>query len=91
MACPAVDRRAAVQGIWSLLLVLEGGAREIEVHLVRAGLLLGGVDEPDPEPRVVARQERDAVMVGRRSSPSPGRRTRSARDRAGRSHRSRPR
>jgi len=32
------------------------------VHLVLAGLLLLGVDESDPEPGVIARQERDAVM-----------------------------
>ena len=32
------------------------------MHLVRAGLLLLGREEPDPEPGVVARQERDAVV-----------------------------
>src|SRR6266498_4234428 len=45
-----------------LLLVLEGHARQIEVHLVGAGLLLQGRDKPDPEPGVIARQEGDAVV-----------------------------
>ncbi len=44
-----------------LLLVLEGGARQVEVHLVRAGLLLLGRLEPDAEPGAITRQERDAV------------------------------
>ena len=44
-----------------LLLVIEGRARQIEVHLVRAGLLLLGRKKSDPEPGVIARQERDAV------------------------------
>src|SRR6266511_3016113 len=44
-----------------LLLVLEGRARQIEVHLVRAGLLLLGRQKSDPEPSVTARQECDAV------------------------------
>ena len=43
------------------LLVIQGRACQIEVHLVRPGLLLLGRKKPDPEPGVVARQERDAV------------------------------
>src|SRR4029079_13844408 len=42
-----------------LVLVLEGGAREVEVDVVLAGLRLLAGDEPDPEPGVVVRQERD--------------------------------
>ena len=34
----------------------------MEVDLVRADLRLVGRQEPDPEPGVVARQERDAVI-----------------------------
>ena len=45
-----------------LLLVLEGRARQIEVHLVLAGLLLLGWKKSDPEPGVIARQERNAVV-----------------------------
>ena len=45
-----------------LLLVLEGRARQVEVHLVLAGLLLLGRKKSDPEPGVIARQERDAVV-----------------------------
>jgi DNA-binding transcriptional regulator YiaG len=45
-----------------LLLVLQGRARQIEVHLVLAGLLLLGWKEPDPEPGVIARQQRNAVL-----------------------------
>jgi hypothetical protein len=39
-----------------LLLVVEGGARQVEVHLVLAGLLLLGRLEPDAEPGVITRQ-----------------------------------
>jgi hypothetical protein len=45
-----------------LPLVLKGRARQIEVHLVLAGLLLLGRSKSDPEPGVIARQERDAVV-----------------------------
>src|SRR3954467_10899515 len=45
-----------------LLLVLEGRARQIEVHLVLAGLLLLSWKKSDPEPGVIARQERNAVL-----------------------------
>ena len=45
-----------------LLLVLEGRARQIQVHLVLAGLLLLGREKFDPEPGVITRQERDAVV-----------------------------
>jgi hypothetical protein len=45
-----------------LLLLLEAPARQIEVHLVRAGLLLLGRKEPEPEPGVIARQDREAVV-----------------------------
>ena len=45
-----------------LLLVIQGCACQIEVHLVRAGLLLPGRKKSDPEPGVVARQERDAAV-----------------------------
>ena len=57
-----------------LLLVLEGRARQVEVHLVLAGLLLLGRQEPDPEPGVVTRQERDAVVgvVGRLPAQDAG-------------------
>jgi hypothetical protein len=44
-----------------LLLVLEGRARQIEVQLVLAGLLLPSWKKSDPEPSVIARQERNAV------------------------------
>src|SRR5215212_6190763 len=44
-----------------LLLVLEGRARQVDMHLVLVGFLLLRREEPDPEPRVIARQERDAV------------------------------
>jgi hypothetical protein len=44
------------------LLVLKGGARQIEVHLVLAGLLLLSWTKSDPEPGVIARQERIAVL-----------------------------
>jgi len=43
------------------LLVIQGRACQIEVHLVRAGLLLLGRKKSDPEPGVIARQERNAV------------------------------
>jgi hypothetical protein len=45
-----------------LLLVLEGGARQIEVHSVLAGLRLPGGQKSDPESGVIARQKRAAVM-----------------------------
>src|ERR1035438_1396555 len=45
-----------------LLLVLGGRARQIEVHLVLAGLLPISWKEPDPEPGIIARQQRDAVL-----------------------------
>src|SRR5262245_19671377 len=45
-----------------LLLVLEGRARQIEVHLVLAGLLLLSWQKSDPEPGVTARQKRNAVL-----------------------------
>ena len=43
-----------------LLLVLQGRARQIEVHSVLTGLLLLGRMKSDLEPGVVALQERDA-------------------------------
>jgi len=46
-----------------LLLVLQGRARQIEVHPVLAGLLVLAQEKSDPEPGVIARQERDAVVV----------------------------
>jgi hypothetical protein len=39
-----------------LLLVLEGLAGQVEVHLIRAGLLLLGRLELDAEPGVITRQ-----------------------------------
>ncbi len=45
-----------------LLLVLERGARQIEVHLVLSDLLLLGWRKADREPEVIARQEWDAVV-----------------------------
>ena len=45
------------------LLVLEGRAGQVEVHLVRAGLRLLGRGELDPEPGVFARHEHDDVGV----------------------------
>src|SRR5215475_13397838 len=45
-----------------LLLVLERRARQIEVHLVLASLLLLRWKKPNPEPGVIARQERNAVL-----------------------------
>jgi hypothetical protein len=53
-----------------LLLVLQGGARQIEVHLVLAGLLLQGRTKPDPEPGVIARQECNAVLGTVRHLPA---------------------
>jgi hypothetical protein len=47
---------------YRLLLVLQGRARQMEVHLVLAGLLLLSWKKPDPEPGVIARQERNAVL-----------------------------
>jgi hypothetical protein len=44
-----------------LPLVVEGGAGQIEVHLVGARLRLLGRQKPDPEPGVIARQQRKAV------------------------------
>src|SRR5918998_4969887 len=44
-----------------LLLVLEGRARQIEMHLVLAGFLLLSWQKSDQEPSVIARQERNAV------------------------------
>lgn len=41
-----------------LLLLLEGLAGQIEVNLVRPGLLLLARNEPQPEPGVVTRQQR---------------------------------
>src|SRR5258707_5572365 len=46
----------------SLLLVLEGRARQVEVHLVLAGLLLLSWKKSDPKPGVIARQRRNAVL-----------------------------
>src|SRR5215510_7294403 len=45
-----------------VLLVLEGRARQIEVHLVLADLLPRSWKKSDPEPGVIARQERNAVL-----------------------------
>jgi len=45
-----------------LPLVLQGRARQMEVHLVQAGLLLLSRKKPDPEPGVIARQQRNAVF-----------------------------
>jgi hypothetical protein len=45
-----------------LLLVLEGRARQIEVHLVLADFLRLTWQKPDPEPGVITRQERKAVL-----------------------------
>ena len=45
-----------------LLLVIKRRARQIEVHLVLAGLLLLSWKKSDPEPGVIARQERNAVL-----------------------------
>jgi HAMP domain-containing protein len=45
-----------------LLLVLQRRARQIEMHLVRAGLLLLGQTKVEPEPGVIVRQERDHVV-----------------------------
>jgi hypothetical protein len=47
-----------------LLLVSQGRARQIEVHLVLAGLLRLGGQKPDPEPGVIARQQRHAARRG---------------------------
>src|SRR5258708_5157052 len=58
-----------------LLLVLLGGARQIEVHLVLAGLLLLSWKKSDPEPGVIARQERSAVLgavAGHLPAQDPG-------------------
>jgi hypothetical protein len=38
-----------------LLLLIDGRARQMEVHLVQAGLLLLSRKKPDPEPGVIAR------------------------------------
>ena len=45
-----------------LLLVLEGIARQMEVPLVQAGLLLLGWKKSKTEPGVIAWQERDVVV-----------------------------
>ena len=45
-----------------LLLVLQGRARQVEVHPVRTGLLFPGRKKADLEPGVIAGQERDAVV-----------------------------
>ena len=60
-------------------LVLEGGARQVEVHPVRDVLRLRRRREPDREPGVVGGQQRDpaAGVVGR--SPSRAARPRTAR------------
>src|SRR4051794_27648921 len=57
-----------------LLLILKGRARQIEVHLVLSGLLLPGREESNPEPGVIARHERDAVVgvVGRLPAQDAG-------------------
>src|SRR3954463_9176571 len=57
-----------------VLLVLEGRARQIEVHPVLAGLLLPSREKSDPEAGVIARQERDAVvgLVGRLPAQDAG-------------------
>ena len=44
-------------------LVLEGGAGQVEVHRVQAGLGLRAGDEPQPEAGVGGRQQLDAVAV----------------------------
>jgi hypothetical protein len=46
-----------------LLLVLEGGARQVEVHLVRAGLRLRGRTEAEQEAGVVGGQQRRAAQL----------------------------
>ena len=66
-----------------LLLVVEGRARQVEVHLVRAGLRLLGREEPDPEPGVVVRQERDAVVGVVDHLPAQDAGPEAARDRRG--------
>ncbi len=50
----------------------------MEVHLVLAGLLLLSRKKPDPEPGVIARQQRDAVLgvVGRLLAQDAGPETR---------------
>ena len=50
------------------LLVIQGPACQIEVHLVRPGLLLLDPKKSDPEPGVVARQ-RNAIHDGERLAP----------------------
>jgi hypothetical protein len=45
-----------------LLLILERRARQIEVHPVLARLLLLGRKKSDPEPGVIVRHERNAVV-----------------------------
>src|SRR5262249_8118633 len=47
-----------------LPLVLEGGARQIEVHLVRGDLLTLSWQESNPEAGVIARQKRSALLRG---------------------------
>src|SRR6185437_8316495 len=56
-----------------LLLILQGGARQMEMPQVQARFLLRRWKEPDPEPRVIARQERNAVagVVGHLPAQHP--------------------
>jgi hypothetical protein len=63
--CRGVGRRARAPGPPSTL-VVEGGARQVEVDLVRAGLLPLGRLEPDAEPGVITRQQ----LSGRSSANS---------------------
>ena len=45
-----------------LLLVLRGRARQMEVPMVLAGLLLLSGKKSEPEPSVIPRQERNAIL-----------------------------
>ena len=53
-------------------LVLEGGTGQVEVQAVLSGLLRGGRDEPEPDLRVVTRQQRAAGLptIARPSTPA---------------------
>ena len=53
-------------------LVLEGGAGQVEVEAVRSGLLRGGRDEPQPDLRVVTRQQSAAGLADDLSAEHAG-------------------
>jgi hypothetical protein len=74
-----------------LLLVLEGRARQIEVHLVLAGPSAPELEEIGSGTRCHRPAGARCRLGGRRPSPSPGGLPRSARDGASRAHRRRAR